>query len=102
LNQFVREGWSSWVNPSRIPARGVLGIVSFFGFFVNYMLRVNMNIAIVSMTGGSAATASNASTFVASECLRPDLSNNIYINNASSLDEDSANKQVCASSLILV
>ena len=85
------------MNPSRIPARGVLGIVSFFGFFVNYMLRVNMNIAIVSMTGGSgaaaAAAASNASTFVASECLRPDLANNNY-SNASLLDEDAAAKQV--------
>lgn len=61
------------------------------------MLRVNMNIAIVSMTGGSAA-ASNASTFVASECLRPDLSNNN--SSASFLDEDmSAAEQVCASSL---
>jgi hypothetical protein len=82
------------VNPSRIPARGVLGIVSFFGFFVNYMLRVNMNIAIVSMTGGSgaAAAASNASTFVASECLRPDLARNY--NNTSLLDEDGTAKQV--------
>ncbi|KAG8225770.1 hypothetical protein J437_LFUL005729 [Ladona fulva] len=33
----------------RIPARVVLGIVSFFGFFTNYMLRVSINIAIVAM-----------------------------------------------------
>ncbi|CAB3389174.1 Hypothetical predicted protein, partial [Cloeon dipterum] len=63
--------WRVWVQPSRIPSRGVLGILSFFGFFTNYMLRVNLNIAIVSMTGGT-NVLSNASfnkTLVLSECV---------------------------------
>jgi hypothetical protein len=54
------------LNPSRVPARGVLGIISFFGFFVNYMLRVNVNIAIVSMTAGTTAVSN---VRVLSECL---------------------------------
>ncbi|CAB3362205.1 Hypothetical predicted protein [Cloeon dipterum] len=66
-----KSGWRVWVQPSRIPSRGVLGILSFFGFFTNYMLRVNLNIAIVSMTGGT-NVLSNASfnkTLVLSECV---------------------------------
>nr|CAD7205256.1 unnamed protein product [Timema douglasi] len=35
--------------PVRIPQRVVLAVLSFFGFFINYMLRVNINIAIVEM-----------------------------------------------------
>ncbi|XP_059475931.1 sialin-like [Neocloeon triangulifer] len=62
------KGWLAWANPNRIPARGVLGVISFFGFFVNYMLRVNMNIAIVSMTGG-AGTAAASDDFVPNECI---------------------------------
>ncbi|XP_059476219.1 sialin-like [Neocloeon triangulifer] len=63
-------GWTSWLRPSRIPARGVLGILSFFGFFTNYMLRVNLNIAIVSMTAAPTnASWSQNKTLVLSECL---------------------------------
>ncbi|KAF4521620.1 hypothetical protein B566_EDAN006662, partial [Ephemera danica] len=54
----------------RIPARVVLGILSFFGFFVNYMLRVNMNIAIVYMTKSASEVSASNQSVVLSECLQ--------------------------------
>lgn len=35
--------------PTRIAARDTLWLLTFFGFGVNYMLRININIAIVDM-----------------------------------------------------
>ncbi|XP_059476719.1 sialin-like [Neocloeon triangulifer] len=49
----------SWLHPRNIPARVVLGFLSFSGFLTNYMLRVNLNIAIVSMTGAANSTDAN-------------------------------------------
>jgi hypothetical protein len=57
------------MDPRQIPTRGVLGILSFFGFFTNYMLRVNLNIAIVEMTGKANATSSLNTSIVTSECI---------------------------------
>lgn len=62
-------GWQSWMDPRQIPTRGVLGILSFFGFFTNYMLRVNLNIAIVEMTGAPNASSSLNANMVTSECI---------------------------------
>ncbi|KAF4521622.1 hypothetical protein B566_EDAN006664 [Ephemera danica] len=53
-----------------MPARVVLGILSFFGFFVNYMLRVNMNIAIVYMTKSASEVSTSNQSVVLSECLQ--------------------------------
>lgn len=44
----------------KLTCRGVLNIMVFFGFMVNYMLRVNLNIAIVDMTY---PTSSSNATF---------------------------------------
>ncbi|XP_046387093.1 sialin-like [Ischnura elegans] len=60
------EGASKrWMRCPNIPARVILGIVSFFGFFTNQMLRVNINIAIVAMvntTSHSTQTPKNLTT----------------------------------------
>jgi len=54
------EGGGGKGPASRIPARVVLGFLSFGGFLTNYMLRVNLNIAIVSMTASADAALGNA------------------------------------------
>ncbi|XP_065339063.1 sialin-like [Cloeon dipterum] len=58
----------SWLHPKNVPARVVLGLLSFTGFLTNYMLRVNLNIAIVSMTGGGNATDSNGTLIREADC----------------------------------
>lgn len=50
-------------------ARGVLWYLVFFGFAVNYMIRINLNIAIVAMI--QPKPSSNVS--LTSECLARDL-----------------------------
>jgi len=75
----------SWWRPRDVPARVVLGMLSFGGFLTNYMLRVNLNIAIVSMTG--AMNSSDASAQTAAEC---------RINNTDlSLEHTSARVRIC-------
>jgi hypothetical protein len=58
LKNFKKDSDGWWLSPKKIPARVVLGMLSFGGFLTNYMLRVNLNIAIVSMTGAPNASAS--------------------------------------------
>nr|CAD7421431.1 unnamed protein product [Timema poppensis] len=48
-------------------ARDVLWYVVFFGFAINYMVRININIAIVSMVRPRGAEPSNTTVHV-SEC----------------------------------
>ncbi|XP_065341145.1 sialin-like [Cloeon dipterum] len=85
------KGWFSWAKPSRIPARGVLGVISFFGFFVNYMLRVNINIAIVSMTGGTGGnTTSTASDIISSECISENWKSMNMLDNDTLLKEQNS------------
>lgn len=62
----IEKKSKSWWRPRDVPARVVLGMLSFGGFLTNYMLRVNLNIAIVSMTG--AMNSSDASAQTVSEC----------------------------------
>ncbi|KAG8225772.1 hypothetical protein J437_LFUL005731 [Ladona fulva] len=54
-------------NGNRIPARVVLGILSFFAFFTNYMLRVNLSIAIVAMVKEDNSSATIVSRNLSSE-----------------------------------
>lgn len=60
----------------QLTCRGVLNIMVFFGFMANYMLRVNLNIAIVDMTyhssNSSITNSSNSS-----------ITNNTLLNNSS-------------------
>ncbi|XP_063229145.1 sialin-like [Bacillus rossius redtenbacheri] len=59
---------------ARVPARVVLGVMSFLGFFANYTLRVNINIAILEMVGQRPAAASAAASAAApggGDCPRP-------------------------------
>lgn len=55
-----------------INARTVLWYFSFFGFAINYMLRVNINIAITEMV---TLSASKANTVEMSECVVDQLEN---------------------------
>ncbi|XP_055339424.1 sialin-like isoform X2 [Paramacrobiotus metropolitanus] len=49
-----------------IPARYILVILAFFGFFNLYALRVNLSVAIVAMVGN--APSLNANTLTSEEC----------------------------------
>lgn len=57
----VSKKWGSNVN-----CRTVLYYVAFVGFMVNYMYRVNINIAVVGMVSAKKVTVSNDQT---SECI---------------------------------
>ena len=45
-----------------LPARVVIALLMFGGTFVSYVLRVNLNIAIVTMTNNSDALCVNRSS----------------------------------------
>ncbi|XP_071448669.1 sialin-like [Hetaerina americana] len=91
-----------------IPARVVLAIVSFFGFFMNQMLRVNINIAIVAMVNGSShspmvnnLTIGNESTdsgLLEGTCIQYSTKNNLFFNgtleviNSTGIEEEGTEK----------
>jgi len=63
-------------NPSDgISARSVLTFVGFLGFTYCYMLRVNINIAVVAMVNYTAIPHTNITT--AEECGREDQNSSI-------------------------
>ena len=47
---------------STIPIRAIIALLMFGGTFVSYVLRVNLNIAIVTMTNNSDALCYNSSS----------------------------------------
>jgi len=54
IEAHLRENEALGLRPSKhfrfeIPTRYVMAILAFFGFLLNYMLRINMSIAIVAM-----------------------------------------------------
>lgn len=49
-------------------SRSILWYLVFFGFSVNYMIRININIAIVDMIDSNFKKATN-NTIITSECL---------------------------------
>merc|ERR1719319_1734167 len=55
----------------QIPQRWILGILMFMGLIANYMLRVNINMAIIEMTKNSThiETTKNSTESVTSNCL---------------------------------
>uniref|UniRef100_A0A1B6JRD3 Major facilitator superfamily (MFS) profile domain-containing protein n=1 Tax=Homalodisca liturata TaxID=320908 RepID=A0A1B6JRD3_9HEMI len=53
----------------KLSCRQVLNIMVFFGFMVNYMLRVNLTIAIVDMVVPSNLTDKNGQEIIYSECV---------------------------------
>ena len=52
-----------------IKARTVLWYLTFFGFAINYILRINASIAIVDMIDMSFKNSNSNKTIVTSECL---------------------------------
>lgn len=59
-----------------VKARTVLWYMTFFGFAVNYIIRINANIAIVDMIDLNYKKSSNENqTIVASECFISDITN---------------------------
>lgn len=56
------------VKSSWITKRDILWILVFMGFAVNYMIRINLNIAIVAMVKAKVVSLENIAT--SSECLR--------------------------------
>ena len=47
--------------PFRIPIRAIIGLLMFGGTLMSYVLRVNINIAIVTMTENSEILCANKS-----------------------------------------
>lgn len=67
-----------------VKARTVLWYLTFVGFAVNYMIRINASISIVDMIDGNFKRSSNASD-VMSECITNETLN--VITNGSSVGE---------------
>lgn len=67
-----------------VKARTVLWYLTFVGFAVNYMIRINASISIVDMIDGNFKRSSNASDLM-SECITNETFN--VITNGSSVGE---------------
>ena len=52
-----------------IKARSVLWYLAFFGFAINYIVRINANIAIVEMVDKNIKKPSGNKTIITSECI---------------------------------
>ena len=68
-----------------VKARTVLWYLTFVGFAVNYMIRINASISIVDMIDGNFKRSSNASNDLISECILNETLS--VITNGSSVDE---------------
>lgn len=63
MAEILKEVKSSWITK-----RDILWILVFMGFAVNYMIRINLNIAIVAMVKAKVVSLESIAT--SSECLR--------------------------------
>lgn len=73
-----------------VKARTVLWYLTFFGFAINYIIRINASIAIVDMIDVNFKKSSSNKTIVTSECIAeanltisPELSNEINLDDNS-------------------
>lgn len=68
-----------------IKARTVLWYMTFFGFAVNYVIRINANIAIVDMIdlNYKRNLNENKTTIVTAECYDTDFANSTNVNEGS-------------------
>lgn len=71
---------------TEIQARTVLWYLTFVGFAVNYMLRININITIVDMIRAASGSAKNPNI---TKCFTSSAAKSMGMNSSSSLDSDS-------------
>jgi len=79
MGETVSQKWKT-LREDGISARAVLIFVGFVGFAYSYMLRVNMNIAVVAMVNYTAIPHTNVTT--AEECGREDQNSSFIDPNA--------------------
>ena len=74
-----------------IKARSVLWYLTFFGFAINYIIRINASIAIVDMIDVKFKKSTNSTTVVTSECIiesHRNFTTSADLGNEANLDEE--------------